>query len=823
MTLHLAVGLAEASLRSLVLAIGVGLVLRLRPFRTAIAESGAWTAVLAGMLLMPVLPMVVPGVAWPSHAPASATAVGAPEAAAPGAAATEVAPKRTSSVAPQVAPGGTAHAAPVTPPPSSLEPAFDPAPWLSAVWAAGALIGLLRLLHGWQARRRLLRGARSVPADPSLPRGHFEVLESESVRGPVALGVWRPRVLLPAGWRDWPADWRAAALAHEMEHLRRRDPLVRVLARLNACLYWFHPLAWWLESRLRGTAERACDAAGAAATAGPRRYAEILVELSRLAGRPRAAWVGAAMTGSRLEWRIDRVLEAEGRPLMDASRAWPAVVAGAALALAVAACRAPVPAPEPLRPDPTLVARQQLSQTGQRIWNEARDLDVDGVAALEARLVEEPGDLQARQTLLFHFLAQLFEREDRSATPAELEAVRAARRRHVAWLVAHRPGLPLAASIEVRLEPDDEPRFLGRPFQGERAFVDPTGFAEVRDLWLAHTEPPDAPVRVLQNAAWFFEQTDPLRSERLLERARRREPGPESAHRLGHLYAAAELSAFQRRMPVGLVTSFRPTPLLPGEPAERLARQLETTRDADVLVGAALEFLRQPYPLPMAPDPGERARTLVERAVMNAPESIDARALRQQLALRARLEREGAFDREFPLDQQLAALRQLPAQDRLELLPELVRHALSKLQAAERDGDPHLAGYGSLAAHHAGVWARELQDLAPRFPGHPRQGAAVYHASMALAAIALERDDRDEAAAQLLRAASAPACEELAYGPIDLDVLGALLDAGEREPVLAFLDRFGETSVAYRDALAAMAARIREGYRPGLELPRLPA
>ena len=148
----------------------------------------------------------------------------------------------------------------------------------------------------------------------------------------------------------------------------------------------------------------------------------------------------------------------------------------------------------------------------------------------------------------------------------------------------------------------------------------------------ATTEPPDAPARVLKNAAWFFLPSDPIRSEGLLERARRREPGPESARLLGRLYAAAELSAFAGRRPLGwAVNSFRSTPLLPREPAQRLAQQLDATRDPDVLVRAALEFLRQPYPMPMAPEQADRARTLVERAVMNAPASVDARALRQQL------------------------------------------------------------------------------------------------------------------------------------------------------------------------------------------------
>src|SRR5512140_2695582 len=42
---------------------------------------------------------------------------------------------------------------------------------------------------------------------------------------------------------------------------RRRDPLVEWLALLNRAVFWFHPLAWWLERKLSALAEDACDAA----------------------------------------------------------------------------------------------------------------------------------------------------------------------------------------------------------------------------------------------------------------------------------------------------------------------------------------------------------------------------------------------------------------------------------------------------------------------------------------------------------------------------------------------------------------------------------
>ena len=41
-----------------------------------------------------------------------------------------------------------------------------------------------------------------------------------------------------------------AVLAHERMHVQRADCLVALIAEINCCLYWFHPLAWWLKRHL---------------------------------------------------------------------------------------------------------------------------------------------------------------------------------------------------------------------------------------------------------------------------------------------------------------------------------------------------------------------------------------------------------------------------------------------------------------------------------------------------------------------------------------------------------------------------------------------
>src|SRR4029077_16816783 len=96
------------------------------------------------------------------------------------------------------------------------------------------------------------------------------------------------------------------------DNAQRRDPLFRWLAALNRCIFWFHPLAWWLERKLAMLAEQACDVAAIACGHDPRDYSEYLLNQARAIHRAgaRVAPQGAAMGQGSLSKRIHCLLEA---------------------------------------------------------------------------------------------------------------------------------------------------------------------------------------------------------------------------------------------------------------------------------------------------------------------------------------------------------------------------------------------------------------------------------------------------------------------------------------------------------------------------------
>ena len=191
---------------------------------------------------------------------------------------------------------------------------------LFGIYLSVAAVCIARLIVGLVLTHRLIRRAREIKSVTiSVPRrGRIRLLESNSVHVPATVGVIRPVVLLPAGWREWGESKVQSVLAHELAHVRRADWLVITLAELNRALYWFHPVAWILRRRLSELAELNCDDAVLEAAGDRTQYARYLLEvassLTSAGSRYRPLHGVAMVRKPNVETRIDAILDV-GRPL----------------------------------------------------------------------------------------------------------------------------------------------------------------------------------------------------------------------------------------------------------------------------------------------------------------------------------------------------------------------------------------------------------------------------------------------------------------------------------------------------------------------------
>ncbi|MEM6672482.1 MAG: M56 family metallopeptidase [Planctomycetota bacterium] len=176
------------------------------------------------------------------------------------------------------------------------------------VWAIGALLRLYALAREAFALARLRRGAR--PIDVGAPPRVLAATHAQ-LDLPIAFGVLRPTVLLPTSLAKDDAT-RRAVVAHELAHLRHRDPFAALVVAVLGAIWWFHPAAWWLQRAVRRTQEDLVDDAVVRGRPpiAPDAYCAALLETARRSAGvavPSLTCGSGAM--SSLERRFRRILE----------------------------------------------------------------------------------------------------------------------------------------------------------------------------------------------------------------------------------------------------------------------------------------------------------------------------------------------------------------------------------------------------------------------------------------------------------------------------------------------------------------------------------
>ncbi|HYM76274.1 MAG TPA: M56 family metallopeptidase [Candidatus Dormibacteraeota bacterium] len=194
-----------------------------------------------------------------------------------------------------------------------------------------ALILLLRLAAGFVISHRVIRRSQTI-AEPRVAarlasRAYGNALaaaprvaESDLVSVPVTVGTLRSTILLPATWREWDDAKLDAVLAHEVSHVARGDALTQRLSLLHRAIFWFSPLAWWLDRHLATLAEQASDEAALSCGADRNTYARTLLGFfEALQTAPgRVWWQGVSMAkAGQAEQRLEKILAWRGAVTMN--------------------------------------------------------------------------------------------------------------------------------------------------------------------------------------------------------------------------------------------------------------------------------------------------------------------------------------------------------------------------------------------------------------------------------------------------------------------------------------------------------------------------
>jgi bla regulator protein blaR1 len=217
---------------------------------------------------------------------------------------------------------------------------------LFSVWTLGAALVLFKLASSLWKLRTVRRSAipslevNQIVQELSQQAGvrhSIEVLLHDGIDVPMTYGFVRPVILLPIDAGTWNETELHQVFVHELEHIKRFDWSVQVMARVACAVYWFQPLVWMAWRKLCLEAEKSCDDA-VLVRSDQADYAEHLLSLARRLSNTLASPVLSMANRSDLSRRVSSILDT-GQVRGRAGSAWIVV----ALVLSFAAVSAIAP------------------------------------------------------------------------------------------------------------------------------------------------------------------------------------------------------------------------------------------------------------------------------------------------------------------------------------------------------------------------------------------------------------------------------------------------------------------------------------------------
>ena len=211
------------------------------------------------------------------------------------------------------------------------------------------LTGVVTFLGTWAIRRQRFLGA--MRRGRRLTQGRewqaleqarealgwnqgVELVISSHNTDPAVCRVWKPVVLLPQAIAEHLDDVELEAIMlHEVVHIRRRDNLIGNIQMVICALLWFHPLVWFISSKLFDERELACDEEVLKVRGAPEVYASSILKVVRFSLGWRVAGVTGAGSGSNLRRRIENIMSTNNNKR--GVKAWHRLLATSVLSLAM--------------------------------------------------------------------------------------------------------------------------------------------------------------------------------------------------------------------------------------------------------------------------------------------------------------------------------------------------------------------------------------------------------------------------------------------------------------------------------------------------------
>ena len=219
------------------------------------------------------------------------------------------------------------------------------------LWLAGcALLALSWLRKSYALSVSISRGRevrtgreadalRRVKSNFGVSR-EVRLVVTAAVSEPGVWGVLKPVVVLPEGVAERLDDAELETVfMHELAHVKRWDNLAGNFQRSLCCLFWFHPVVWFINRQLLAEREQACDDMVVRRGGSSEVYANGIAKVCRYClGREAVGF--SKVTGSDLKRRVERLVSRSAGKRMSLTHALVlSLLTVAALTLSIASGR----------------------------------------------------------------------------------------------------------------------------------------------------------------------------------------------------------------------------------------------------------------------------------------------------------------------------------------------------------------------------------------------------------------------------------------------------------------------------------------------------
>ena len=150
--------------------------------------------------------------------------------------------------------------------PGAIEPARNGTA-IRFIWLAGMLAALAYFVFVFLKSHRKLRFALPIDNDGFLGAWlarhkllrPIAIMQSDKVTSPLAVGIIRPKIILPKNMDLSDTQLLSHVLTHEYHHIKRGDALLKILLVLALCVHWFNPFVWVMFVLANRDLELTCD------------------------------------------------------------------------------------------------------------------------------------------------------------------------------------------------------------------------------------------------------------------------------------------------------------------------------------------------------------------------------------------------------------------------------------------------------------------------------------------------------------------------------------------------------------------------------------